>query len=108
MTSSSRRAKSWPVISGQQLGYTYLQLRDFKSGARKSDVMGPLTAALDRDEMMAFAGYFAKQPWPDLRQPRAPTAVAAQAATANTATGCTGCHRFNLRERRLRTLGIPK
>ena len=71
--------KSWPVISGQQLGYLYLQLRDFKSGARKSEVMGPLAAALDRDEMMAFAGYFSKQPWPDLRQPRAPAAVAAQA-----------------------------
>jgi cytochrome c553 len=84
--------KSWPVISGQQLGYLYLQLRDFRSGARKSDVMGPLTAALDRDEMLALAGYFSKQPWPDLRQPRAPAAVAAQATTANTATGCTGCH----------------
>jgi cytochrome c553 len=84
--------KSWPVISGQQLGYLYLQLRDFKSGARKSDVMGPLAAALDRDEMMALAGYFSKQRWPDLQQPRAPAAVAQQAATANTATGCTGCH----------------
>jgi cytochrome c553 len=84
--------KSWPVISGQQLGYLYLQLRDFKSGARKSDVMGPLVAALDRDEMMALAGYFSKQRWPDLQQPRASAAVAQQAATANTATGCTGCH----------------
>jgi cytochrome c553 len=84
--------KSWPVISGQQLGYLYLQLRDFKSGARKSEVMGPLVAAFDRDEMMALAGYFSKQPWPDLQQPRAPAAVATQAATANTATGCTGCH----------------
>jgi cytochrome c553 len=84
--------KSWPVIAGQQLGYLYLQLRDFKSGARKNDLMGPLVAAMDRDEMMALAGYFAKQPWPDLQQPRAPAAVAAQAATANTATACTGCH----------------
>jgi cytochrome c553 len=84
--------KSWPVIAGQQLGYLYLQLRDFKSGARKSDLMGPLVAAMDRDEMMALAGYFSKQSWPDLQQPRAPAAVAQQAATANTATGCTGCH----------------
>jgi cytochrome c553 len=84
--------KTWPVISGQGLGYLYLQLRDFKSGARKSELMAPVVAALDRDEMMALAGYFSKQPWPDLRQPRAPAAVATQAATANTATGCTGCH----------------
>jgi cytochrome c553 len=70
--------KSWPVISGQYLGYLYLQLRDFKSGARKNELMGPIAAALDRDEMMALAAYFSKQPWPDLRQPRAPAAVAAQ------------------------------
>jgi cytochrome c553 len=84
--------KSWPVISGQDLGYLYLQLRDFKSGARKNELMGPIAAALDRDEMMALATYFSKQPWPDLRQPRAAAAVAAQAATANTSVGCTGCH----------------
>jgi cytochrome c553 len=42
--------------------------------------------------MMALAGHFSKQRWPDLQQPRAPAAVAQQAATANTATGCTGCH----------------
>jgi cytochrome c553 len=33
--------KTFPVIWGQHLGYLYLQLRDFKSGARKSDAMAP-------------------------------------------------------------------
>jgi len=32
-------ASNTPVIWGEQPGYLYLQLRDFKSGARKSDIM---------------------------------------------------------------------
>ena len=36
--------KTTPVIWGQNEGYLYLQLRDFKSGARKNDQMGPIAA----------------------------------------------------------------
>ncbi len=31
--------KTTPVIWGQHQGYLYLQLRDYKSGARKNDIM---------------------------------------------------------------------
>src|SRR6516165_3901188 len=44
--------KSWPVIWGQHQGYLYLQLRDFRSGARKSDAMGPIAQGLERDDML--------------------------------------------------------
>jgi cytochrome c553 len=84
--------KSWPVIWGQHQGYLYLQLRDFKSGARKSDVMGPIAQALERDDMLAIALYFSQKPWPSLRQARAGDAVATQALRANASVGCTGCH----------------
>jgi len=84
--------KSWPVIWGQYQGYLYFQLRDFKSGARKSDVMGPIAQAFERDDMLAIGLYFSQKPWPDLRQPRAPADVSAKAVTANTSVGCTGCH----------------
>jgi cytochrome c553 len=84
--------KSWPVIWGQHQGYLYLQLRDFKSGARKSDRMGPVAQALERDDILALALYFSQKAWPNLRQPRAPDAVAAQAVRANGSVGCTGCH----------------
>ena len=84
--------KSWPVIWGQYQGYLYLQLRDFKSGARKSDVMGPVAQDLSRDDMLAIALHFSQKPWPDLRQPRAASAAAGQAAQTNTSVGCTGCH----------------
>jgi len=83
---------SWPVIWGQHQGYLYLQLRDFKSGARKSDIMGPIAQGLERDEMLALGLYFSQKKWPDLRQPRALGAVGAQAARANGSVGCTGCH----------------
>jgi cytochrome c553 len=84
--------KSWPVIWGQHQGYLYLQLRDFKSGARKSDVMGPIAQALERDEMLAIALYFSQKAWPNLRQARPLDAVATQAARTNASVGCTGCH----------------
>jgi cytochrome c553 len=84
--------KSMPVIWGQHQGYTYLQLRDYKSGARKNDIMTPLAQTLERDDMMALALYFSKKRWPDLQQPRAPAQVAERAVRANVAIGCTGCH----------------
>ena len=84
--------KNIPVIAGQQQGYLYLQLRDYKSGARKDDVMSPIAQMLERDDMMALAEYFAKQPWPALGQPPAPAGVAARAQRTNTAVACTGCH----------------
>ena len=84
--------KTTPVLWGQYQGYTYLQLRDFKSGARKNDIMSPLAQALERDDMMAMALYFSQKRWPALQQPRAPADVAARAMRANVAIGCTGCH----------------
>ena len=84
--------KTIPIIWGQQLGYVYIQLRDFKRGDRKNDIMQPIAAQMERDDMLAFADYFSKKPWPDLGQPRAPKDVAERAQSANTSVGCTGCH----------------
>jgi cytochrome c553 len=84
-----------PVIWGQQQGYLYLQLRDFKSGARKNDVMGPIAQTLERDDMLALALFFSQKKWPDLQQPRAPKDVAARALQAINAIVCTSCHQGN-------------
>ena len=62
--------KTTPVIWGQYQGYLYLELRDYKSGARKNDIMSPLAETLSRDDMMALALYFSQKRWPDLQQPR--------------------------------------
>jgi cytochrome c553 len=84
--------KTIPVIWGQQTGYVYIQLRDFKRGDRKSEIMQPIAAAFEKDDMLAIAEYFAKKPWPDLNQPRSPRDVAERALTAEHSVGCTGCH----------------
>lgn len=84
--------KTTPIIWGQMEGYLYLQLRDYKSGARQSDTMGPLAQALEKSDLLALAAYFAAKPWPDLGQPRAPKDVAERAIRANGSVGCTGCH----------------
>jgi cytochrome c553 len=55
-----------PIIWAQHAGYLYIQLRDFKSGSRKSDIMQPLVADLERADMLALADYFAKKEWPRL------------------------------------------
>jgi cytochrome c553 len=84
--------KSIPVIDGQQQGYLYLQLRDYKSGNRRNDVMSPIAEGLERTDMMALAEYFSKRPWPNLRQTQPADGVIARALRANVSIGCTGCH----------------
>jgi cytochrome c553 len=81
-----------PVIWGQNLGYLFFQLRDFKSGTRKNDVMSPVAEALPREDLMALAQYFSKKPWPKLQQPHPPADVAALAQRANASVVCTSCH----------------
>src|SRR5712692_7055981 len=72
--------KTIPNIWGQQAGYIYIELRDFKRGDRKSD------------NMQAIAEYFSKKPWSDLAQPRASKEITYRASNANRSVGCTGCH----------------
>jgi cytochrome c553 len=81
-----------PVISGQQLGYLFIELRDFKSGARKNDTMSPIAQALDQSDLLPLATYFSKKTWPDLQQQQAAANVAAQAQRVNASVVCTSCH----------------
>jgi cytochrome c553 len=84
--------KTIPTIWGQQAGYIYIELRDFKRGDRKSDIMRPIASSLARQDMLDIAEYFSKKPWPDLSQPSASKDVATRAVSANQSIGCTGCH----------------
>src|SRR5215472_19160375 len=71
--------KTIPNIWGQQAGYLYIQLRDFKRGDRKSEIMQPIASGFERNDMLAIAEYFSNKPWPDLGQPRAPKDVTQRA-----------------------------
>src|SRR5262245_25343251 len=81
-----------PIIWGQQLGYIYVQLRDFKRGDRKNEIMQPIASSFEKDDMLAIAEYFSNKPWPDLGQPRSPKEVAERALRGERSVGCTGCH----------------
>jgi cytochrome c553 len=84
--------KTIPVIWGQNEGYLIYQLRDFKSGFRKNDLMSPVAATIDKADINAFAAYFSKLKWPNLQQPVAPPDIAAKAQAAAASIGCPGCH----------------
>jgi cytochrome c553 len=84
--------KTTPIIWGQNLGYQYLQLRDYKNGDRKNDLMATVVDQLDKSDFLPLAEYFSKKPWPRNLAKSASQEVALKAARANTAVGCTGCH----------------
>ena len=84
--------KTTPVIWGQNEGYLYLQLRDFKSGARKNDLMSGVVADLSKDDLKALAAHFTKFKWPDLQQPSPPNDVSKKALAVIGSIGCTSCH----------------
>ena len=84
--------KNIPVIWGQQEGYLYLQLRDFKKGARKNEIMNGIAESLEKDDMKELAAYFAAKSWPNLGQASASDADVMLAKTANSAVGCSACH----------------
>lgn len=81
-----------PVIWGQEPGYLYLDLRDFKLGNRKNEQMSAIAAALSREDMLALAEYFSKKPWPNLAQARATDAAVHRAEVAASSGQCTQCH----------------
>lgn len=84
--------KTNPIIWGQNEGYLYLQLRDFKSGARKNDQMSAIVADLSKNDMKALAKHFAGLKWPDLQQPAPSKDVTKKALTVIGSIGCTSCH----------------
>ena len=80
--------KTTPVIWGQNEGYLYLQLRDFKNGARKNDQMSAIAADLTKDDMKALAAYFTKAL---VAQSAAAVGAEDVSTKALTAIGSVGC-----------------
>lgn len=82
--------KTIPVIWGQQESYLMKQLRDFRNGERKSDVMAPLAKSLDESDLRKIAAYYAAKPWP-----AAKSAPAKAPAAPKTVAQCLACHQQN-------------
>jgi cytochrome c553 len=86
----------WPKLAGQHAAYTYHELVELKSGARKAPVMGPQAAPLSDADMRDLAAYFAAQkPTPGVASPDAvKTAQKLYRAgdAARELPACAACH----------------
>jgi cytochrome c553 len=86
-----------PNIWGQNEGYTYIQLRDFKSGARNAPedaAMRGFAATMSDADMREIAKYASTQPWPKVEPIATDAALLKKGAYATALGGCVGCH-FN-------------
>jgi cytochrome c553 len=81
----------YPILGGQHFYYLYIQLKDFKSGFRKGEIMSPLAADLEKVEMKSMAKYFSEQKWPRIGF-NADKAIAAKGEKAAGAGQCVQCH----------------
>lgn len=87
----------FPKIAGLQEEFIAKQLRDFMSGRRRSDVMGPVVAQLKPEDVAPLAAYFSSRP---LRPGQSGEKRAADLGKliffdGNEETGvpaCVGCH----------------
>jgi cytochrome c553 len=90
----------YPVLAGQTSRYLYLQLKDYKSGLRKSDMMTPAVAPLSKEDMLALAAYYAAQRAKGPRVSKGEESVPFQPDPDRVAAGkrksaetlCTMCH----------------
>lgn len=80
-----------PILAGQSARYIYLQLRDFKEGRRKNELMSPMAKDLTKEEMLAFGDYFAAQKRTVENERGDATKVTAGNKVADAAL-CTMCH----------------
>lgn len=88
-----------PIIWGQNAGYVYLQLRDFKLATRASEsdaAMHALTQTMTDAQMLAIAEYVATQPWPKSQDKTTPPTDALYMRGAQLVAygDCGACH-FN-------------
>src|SRR3989442_4190460 len=51
----------YPIRAAQTTRYAYLQLKDYKSARRKDEMMNPVAAQLEKQDMVDLAAYYAAQ-----------------------------------------------
>ena len=85
---------AFPILAGQELYYLYVQLKDFKSGLRKNELMSPVVAGLEKKQMLALAKYYSEQTWPNIGFKGNADRVS-KGETAANAGQCVACHLGN-------------
>jgi cytochrome c553 len=97
LTGALQSTSEIPNIWGQGEGYIYIQLRDFKSGARDAPedaAMRGFVASMSDADMLEVAKYASTQPWPKVEPISTDTALLKKGAYATAMADCGGCH-FN-------------
>ena len=97
LTGTLQSSSVIPNIWGQNEGYIYIQLRDFKSGARNAPedaAMRSFVATMSDADMLEIAKYASTRPWPKVEPISTDTALLEKGAYATALLPCGGCH-FN-------------
>ena len=86
-----------PRLEGQQADYLVKQLREFKAGKRKNDLMRPVLANLGRRQFSELAAHFAGQtpergPSPDASLAERGRVLYEEGSTSKGVPACMGCH----------------
>ncbi|MGH8284572.1 MAG: c-type cytochrome [Steroidobacteraceae bacterium] len=100
---ASPQFPQYPILAGQHYYYLYLQLRDFKSGVRKNELMAPFVQTLEADQMKLIATYFSQQSWPAVGHAADPAKVAVARAAIDSGE-CVSCHLGDFRG----ASGVPR
>src|ERR1700733_12934796 len=97
LTGTSQSTSVTPNIWGQNEGYIYNQLRDFKSGARNAPedaAMRGFVATMSAADMLEMAKYASTLPWPKVEPISTDAVLLKKGAYVTALVGCGGCH-FN-------------
>ena len=96
-TAATQPAPNFPRLDGQHAAYLDKQLREYKSGKRKSAIMAPIIAALKKQQISGMAKHFASQTPARGAGQNAQLAAAGKVLyeegnRARGVPGCVGCH----------------
>jgi cytochrome c553 len=96
-TAATQAAPTFPRLDGQHAAYLDKQLREYKSGKRKSAIMAPIISALKKQQISGMAKHFASQTPARGAGQNAQLAAAGKVLyeegnRARGVPGCVGCH----------------
>lgn len=89
-TNGASAGEQMPSISGMDNRYLNIVLTDFKTGVRRSTIMGRIMKGYSDLEIHAIAAYFAEQPW--VSNDRVAVATDLHAAREIHERQCESCH----------------
>ena len=81
-----------PSLAGQPDEFVQWQLVYFRSGARKSEVMGPIAQALSNEDIRNLGAYYASLPPPRPQETSAPDALMQNGEKVALQHRCRSCH----------------